>query len=47
MKTSEDILENDFWEVSQAPGRIRRWIIKLIFPEFSKFVATVREYYWA
>lgn len=47
MKTPGDILENDFWELSQAPGRIRLWIIKIIFPEFSKFAAIVREYYWA
>jgi len=44
--TSQKILQDDFFKLSQTPGRFRLWIIKKIFPEFSKFVAIVREYYW-
>lgn len=43
MKTPIELLEKDFWELTQAPGKVRLWLIKRLFPEFSKFVALVKD----
>ena len=38
-----DECESMFWKTAQAPGKIRLWLVKKIFPEFSQMVESFRD----
>ena len=44
---AQKLLNEDFFKIANSPGKVRLWIIKKLFPEFSVFTEKVREWYWA